>query len=319
MHKIKYLEKKKFLLILLGVLVIFIIPLFFEESRTLLIAIFWRVFFFAKKHIVTLFISFFLINGKFIWFLFLKKIAMLSAIGLGKRYVTEKIFIHNFKKHFLIHITDDIIVVKKYIQNNFTKTPIIKQIIAGITFIASLGVLTKFMGLFLAFKVILARMWSMFLAIFLKVGTATAYFFTDYLYNTWIIPIIEILIFSWFLELLERVPIINRWLKKVYKLFISIFTEIEKVLNIVFHIPMKKFFSFLVEKVQYKVRKLVGAKILSSYSKLKDKIDSTPNLHQKINLKREVFKDKKRDNKNYISSYNRLKIKKSIIKSDKKY
>jgi len=305
----KPLKKNRVLLILLGILIILIIPLFFEESRILIIAIFWRVFFFAKKHIVTLFISFFLINGKFIWFLFLKKIAMLSAIGLGKRYVTEKIFIHNFKKHFLIHITDEIRVVKEYIQKNFNKTPIIKQIIAGITFIASLGILTKFMGLFLALKVILARMWSMFLALFLKVGTATAYFFTDYLYNTWIIPIIEILIFSWFLEFLEKIPVINKWLKKVYKLFISTFIEIERVLHILFHIPMRKFFTFLVDKVQNKVRKLVGAKILSSYSKLQDKRDSNPNLHKKIVLKREVFQAKKRDKKKNISHFNRLKLK----------
>jgi hypothetical protein len=302
-------KRDSVLLILLGVLVILIIPLIFEESRVFIIAIFWRVFFFAKKHIVALFISFFLINGKFIWFLFLKKIAMLGAIGLGKRYVTEKIFIHNFKKHFLIHISDEIRVVKEYIHKNFNKTPILKQIIAGITFITSLGILTKFMGIFLALKVILARMWSMLLAIFLKVGVATAYFFTDYLYNTWIIPIIEILIFSWFLELLERVPVINRLLKKVYKLFISTFREIERILNIFFHIPMRNFFTFLVYKVQYKVRKLVGAKILSSYSKLKDKRESIPNLHTKIILKRAVFKEKKRDKKGYISYYDRLKVK----------
>lgn len=315
----KNLKKNRALLILLGVFVILVIPLLFEDSRVFIIATFWRIFFFAKKHIVTLFISFFLINGKFIWFLFLKKVAILSSIGLGKRYVTEKIFIHNFKKHFLTHISDEIIIVKEYIQKNFSKTPIIKQIIAGVTFITSLGILTKFMGIFLALRVILARMWSMLLAIFLKVGTATVYFFSDYLYNTWIIPIVEILIFSWFLELLEKIPVINRWLKRVYKLFISTFQEIERVLNIVFHIPMRKIFTFLVDRVKYKVRKLVGAKILSSYDKLKDKQDSIPNLHKKIILKREDLKVRRRDNKRYISSFEKLKANRLRLKKSKIY
>lgn len=152
-------------------LVVIIVLFSIEESRTFIIALGLRVFFFAKKNIIMLLAAFFLVKGKFILALFLKKIALLSVTGLGKRYLIEKVITHNLKIHFLDGISNDIKRLLAYIKENFQDFPLVKQIIAGFVFIGSLGFVGKFMGGMLAMKVFIAKFWSFLLALFLKVGT----------------------------------------------------------------------------------------------------------------------------------------------------
>ena len=182
-------------LVLLGVIVLFSI----EESRAFVLSPVHSVFYFLKENLFTLLTAFFLVKGKFVLMLFLKKIALLSATGLGKRYVIEKVITHNFKIHFLDHITADIKHLSVYIKDNFRNFPIAKQIIAVFVFLGSLGFVGKFMGGMLAMKVFIAKFWSFVLVIFLKAGTAIVYFFTDYLWGSWIAPIVEVVIFTWIL------------------------------------------------------------------------------------------------------------------------
>jgi len=303
-------DKNKTFYIFLGIIILIIIPLFIESSRLFILGIFWRVLFFLKKHIVSIFISFFLIKGKFILLLFLKKLTILTSIGLGKRYITEKIFIYNFKKHFLRHLKEEQVIIKRYITNSFKNSPIIKKIFTIIAFITSLGFVTKFMGIFLALKVIIARIWSILLAMFLKIGATTAYFFTDYLYNSILAPLIELIIFTWFLELLEKIPTINRGLQYIYKLFLSSFQAVERVLEKTLHIPFKKFLAILVRKIQLKIRKLENNKIDSTRKEILDKREININLHKRIKLKRDIYLKSLVDD-SYKSKYQQLKLKRA--------
>jgi len=63
-----------------------IIVLFFEESREFVFAVLLRILLFVKKNIFKILVAFFLIKRKFILTLFMKKIALLSATGLGKHF-----------------------------------------------------------------------------------------------------------------------------------------------------------------------------------------------------------------------------------------
>ena len=296
--------------IILGILILLIIPLFIEDSRIFILGLFWRILFFLKKHIISIFLSFFLIKGKFILLLFLKKIAILTTVGLGKRYITEKIFIYNFKRHFLRHLKEEQLIIKKYLSNSFKKSPIMKKIFAIIAFLTSLGFITKFMGVFLAFKVIIGRIWSVLLSLFLRIGASTAYFFTDYLYNSILAPLIELIIFTWFLEFLEKIPTINRGLQYIYKLFLSSFQAIEILLEKTFHIPFKKLLSIIVKRIQRKVRKLEKNKINSTREDILNKRENNINLHRKIKLKREIYLQSLVDD-SYKSKYKELKLKRA--------
>ena len=211
-----------------ALLLILIVVLFsVEESRYFIIALFLRIFFFVKKNIVLIVTAFFLVKGKFILALFLKKIAFLSATGLSKRYLIEKVITHNLKVHFLDHISKDVKKLIIYIKDNFKDFPVVKQSIAGLIFLSSLGFVGKFMGGMLAMKVFVAKFWSLLLAIVMKLSTGVLYFFTDYLWGSWFAPIIEVMLFSWILEWMEHVPFMKKSLHRVYTFFSKIFSSID--------------------------------------------------------------------------------------------
>ena len=263
-----------------------------EESRTFLIALLWRVFFFVKKNILTLLAAFFLVKGKFILTIFLKKIAMLSATGLGKRYLIEKVINKNLKIHFLDHIADDVKRLLAYVKDNFKDFPMVKQVITGIAFLGSLGFVGKFMGGMLAMKVFIAKFWSFILAIVLKFSTGILYFFTDYLWGSWIAPLIEILIFSWLIDWLEKIPFLKKYIVKIYSFFISIFEWIEVYLEKVFHIPVKRFFKFLAKRIKKRIYQFIGYERVSSSKRLTEMRLLTPNRHTKLMDKRKERREK---------------------------
>ena len=269
------------------ILLISIIVLFsIEESRIFIIDVAVSFFLFIKYNILAILAAFFLVKGKFILILFLKKIVLLSVTGLSKRYVIEKVINHNFKIHFLDHISDDIKRLVVYVKENFKDFPLIKQIIAGFAFLGSLGFVGKFMGGMLAMKVFIAKFWSFLLVIFLKVGTTVVYFFTDYLWGSWIAPIVEVVIFTWLLKWMEKVPFLARGLRKVYVFSIKLFQSIEYVLERVFHIPVKSFLKWLVKKIQNKIYRFIGYSRVSAWKKLKQIRILNPNTHTKLMNKR---------------------------------
>jgi len=290
------------------VLVVVTVLLFsMEQSRTFVIALFFRALFFLKKNIVMILSAFFLVKGKFILTLFIKKIALLSATGLGKRYLIEKVINHNLKIHFLDHISDDIKHLMAYVKKNFQNFPIVKQLFAGFTFLASLGFVGKFMGGMLAMKVFIAKIWSFLLAIFLKVGTTVFYFFTDYLWGSWIAPIVEVFIFSWLLEWMEKIPLLKKGLSYIYRLFLSTFNTIEYYLEKIFHIPARSFFKFLTLQSKKMMYKFMGYKRVSAWYRVKEMHKLELNKHALLLKKRENRRTlKKRD---YLSPREKLKVK----------
>lgn len=288
-------------LILVGIIVVFTI----EESRTFVLTPVHSVFYFLKENLFALLTAFFLVKGKFVLMLFLKKVALLSATGLGKRYVIEKVITHNFKIHFLDHITNDIKHLVNYIKKDFKNFPIVKQVIAGFVFLGSLGFVGKFLGGMLAMKVFIAKIWSFLLVLFLKAGTAVVYFFTDYLWGSWIAPIVEVVIFTWILSWMEKVPFLAKGLAKISTFFRKFFKWVEFFLEKVFHIPVKSFLKWLAKKIQRSIYRFIGYQKVSPWKRLKQSRVLAPNSHTKIlNKRKEKLKKKKEIT--YFSSHAQL-------------
>jgi len=296
-------------LIIFTVIVIFSI----EESRIFVLKPVHSFFYFLKENILVLLTAFFLVKGKFVLILFLKKIAFLSAAGLGKRYLIEKVITHNFKIHFLDHISDDIKHLMAYVKKNFKDFPIVKQFIAGFVFLGSLGFIGKFMGGMLAMKVFIAKFWSFVLAIFLKTGTAIVYFFTDYLWGSWIAPIVEIVIFTWILSWMEKVPFLAKGLNKISIFFRTFFKGIEFFLEKVFHIPVKSFLKWMAKKIQRAIYRFIGYQKVSAWKRLKEVRGLLPNKFILLEKKRSEHKEKRKI-KRYTSKYARLQQKRKSKK-----
>jgi ABC-type multidrug transport system fused ATPase/permease subunit len=267
----------------------------------------------VKKNVILLVSTFFLVKGKFIFVLFLKKLALLSLTGLGKRYMVEKVFMENFKLHFLNHLKLDIQRLTQHAKANFKNFPLMKKLLTLVTFIGSLGFVGKFMGGMLAVKVFIAKIWSFLLAIFLKVGGAVVYFFTDYLWSSWLAPIIEVLVFSWFLSWIEKVPYLSKGVKKIYAFFIYTFGWIEYYLDKIFHRPMKRMLSWVVKKIQKYIYKFMGYKPRSLWKKFKQERILKPNAYRKIKIQREKRLEEKKKTK-ALSGYERLKKKRKEYK-----
>jgi len=301
------MNKRIFWSTLSFVFTLIIIVLFFEESREFVFAVLLRILLFVKKNIFKILAAFFLVKGKFILTLFIKKIALLSATGLGKRYMVEKVVMGNFKKHFLDHLTDDFKRLINHAKENFKNFPLMKKIITVFAFLGSLGFVGKFMGGMLALKVFVAKLWSFLLAIFLKTGTAVVYFFTDYLWGSWLAPIVEIVIFTWLLSWMEKVPFLSKGIQKIYTFFVAWFEWFEYYMEKIFHIPVKRFLKWLVKKIQTSIYKFIGYEKVSIWKRLQEDRALNPNSHRMLIEKRKVAKLEKK--KLYLSAYQHLKAK----------
>jgi hypothetical protein len=272
-----------------------------EESRAFVVALFFRIVFFIKKNLFALLAAFFLVKGKFILTLFLKKLALLSATGLGKRYVVEKVVMGNVKTHFLDHLSNDIRRLVQHAKKNFKNFPLTKKLMTIFAFLGSLGFIGKFMGGMLAVKVFVAKVWSFLLAIFLKVGTAVAYFFTDYLWGSWLAPIVEVIIFTWLLSWMEKVPFLAKGLRKIYASFVLWFGWMEYYAEKVFHIPVKSFLKWLVQKIQKGIYNFIGYERVSVWTRVKQNRVLNPNTHTKLIDKRKKRMQEKKE-RTYFSS-----------------
>ena len=281
-----------------------VIVLLFEESREFVFAILLRILLFVKKNLFKILAAFFLVKGKFILTLFMKKIALLSATGLGKRYMVEKVVMGNFKKHFLNHLTDDFKRLINHAKENFKSFPLIKKIITVFAFLGSLGFVGKFMGGMLALKVFVAKIWSFLLAIFLKTGTAVVYFFTDYLWGSWLAPIVEVVIFTWLLSWMEKVPFLSKGIQKFYGFLVAWFEWFEYYMEKIFHIPVKRFLKWLVKKIQTSIYNFIGYEKVSLWKRLQEDRALTPNTHKVLVEKRKERIAKKK--KTYISIREKL-------------
>ncbi len=265
---------------------------------------------FAKLNILAFLTALFLVKGKFILKIFLKKILFLSATGLGKRYLIERVFAHHFKIHFLNPLKGDISHLFSHIKNNFIRFPLIKKLIAAFAFLGSLGYIGKFMGVMLTLKVIVAKIWSFLLALVLKTGSAILYFFTDYLWGSWLAPIIEVLIFSWLFALLEKVPFLTKSIRWIYRTILSFFTWFEKRIGELFHYPIRRSLQWLLKQTRSLIYRFIGYKKTPAYLQLRELRTFEPNKQQQLKQKRDTFQKERR--KQRISRYAIRKKKRSV-------
>jgi hypothetical protein len=269
-----------FVVVLLGV----------KDTRMVIIALWWRLFFFLKKHIILILAGFFLIKGKFILSLFLKKLALISATGLGKRYVIERIVSKNITRHFVDPIRDDIKRLAYYLKEHFREFPLMNRLIALFTFLGSLGIVGKLMGGLLVLKVIIARFWSLLLAIVLKVGTGLAYFFTDIFWGSWVAPIIEVLLFTWLLEWLEKIPFLKRVFAAVYAALLTLFEVFEEMVERFLHLPIRRILHRFAMTVRGAIYRIIGHERVNAYRAMLQMRQMHPNAYQQIRVKRQEYR-----------------------------
>ncbi len=258
----------------------------FEASRIFIIEILKDTFLFVKENIIAILTAFFLIKGKFVIKLFIRKIILLSATGLGKRYMVERVLTHNFKVHFLDHLRDDFRRLAEHVKENFKNFPLVKKVITVFAFLGSLGFVGKFMGGMLALKVFIAKVWSFLLLVFMKLFTVLFYFITKVVWGSWLAPIMEVLLFSWLFSFIEKVPLLKKGLNQIYTLFQYMFGWIEVFIAKLLQRPLKKLLKWLIKNLKIAIYKFIGYERVSLFKRLKEDRGLNPNSHTKLMQKR---------------------------------
>ena len=258
-----------------------------------------------KAYLFSLFAALFLVKGKFVFKIFIQKIVMLSATGLTKRYLIEKVFTYHLKEHFIKHVVGDFKRLFRFIKRNFMRFSLGRKIVAGFALLGSLGYAAKFMGALIAMKVFLAKLWSFLLAVVLKTANWFVYFFTDYVWGSWLGPIVEVVIFSWLVTLLEKVPFLKRFFELIYRYTLGVIKLFDFVTERIFHLPLRKAMRWAVKQTRRLIYRFIGYKRVSAYFQLQDLRRFKPSFYAKLKQTRK-------------SRFARLQEKKADRRSDKK-
>lgn len=238
------------------IVVISLVHILFPSIYEVFAGLVLRAYIFVKAKSWLAISGFFLVKGKFVLLAFLKKLALLLPIGLAKRFFIEKIFLKNFKEHYLDKLPIKSILL--YLKNRFITTGPIKKIVSIIILIASSYYVIKFFGFFLFFKILIAKVWSFLLFLIIKLTSFLTYFFGTYIWSSWLTPLIEIYLISWILKILEKNANIKKFLEKIY-IKVNILSEIINYYTyLLFHKPLQKIFYILTKKsnlILYKIMK----------------------------------------------------------------
>jgi len=269
--------------------------LFIDPVREQIFTIILDIYLFLKKNIMAILTAFFLIKGKFVIKVFLRKILLLSATGLGKRYMIERVLNHQIKVHFLDHLQDDFKRLVIHVKYNFKNFPLVKKIMTAFAFLGSLGFVGKFMGGMLAVKVFIAKLWSFLLAIFLKVFSALFYFLTNVVWGSWVAPIVEVVFFSWILNWLEKIPFFDAAMKKLYRLFQYLFGWLESLIAKLMKAPLRRFLKWMVKTMKIAIYKFIGYERVSLYQRLKERRELNLNAWESVRERRRTRAIPRRD------------------------
>jgi len=194
---------------------------------------------------------------KFIFMSFSSKLLLL-VLSLGKRYLIDNVIMVTVNNNFLHHIKRPISKLSQHylelIKDFSPKKKIaIWAAAIGIPMVILAPVL-YFVGLltFILEKLFSANMWKAMLIWIMKILTVFLTFFSN-IWDSWFAPIIEIVLFTWILGLLEKIPFLGKLIRPIYVYFNKIILRIQQFLNKHFHKNIKKGFGSALSKINYHV------------------------------------------------------------------
>ena len=183
---------------------------------------------------------------------------LLLVLSLGKRYLIDNVIMVTVNNNFLHHIKRPISKLSQHylelIKDFSPKKKIaIWAAAIGIPMVILAPVL-YFVGLltFILEKLFSANMWKAMLIWIMKILTVFLTFFSN-IWDSWFAPIIEIVLFTWILGLLEKIPFLGKLIRPIYVYFNKIILRIQQFLNKHFHKNIKKGFGSALSKINYHV------------------------------------------------------------------
>jgi hypothetical protein len=205
--------------------------------------------------------------GKSVAFLLnltLKKASFIFVTGIAKRFFIDNILVKLIHENFIVFLKEPLLHLFKSLKNILLSFSLKKKIYAGLILFLPVSIATYVFYLFgllsiIIEKILSAQIWKSLLVVFLKFFSSILFFFTDYIWNSWIEPLVEILIFTWVLKYIEKIPFIAPFFRKLYAFF--------RWSSISFRKKFRTFFSNPVKKRLKKSADSISSKIYSKFEK----------------------------------------------------
>ncbi len=185
---------------------------------------------YLKTKIPLMIIAFLLSMKKFVLGLTTLKLLFIGV----KRYIIDNIIATNLKAHYFSHVIEP---AKQWWQQFDLKQKVLLFI--PVSIVTVLGSYATGLSNVLNFIGIKTLIIGFFKSLWL-LGSKVIYFFTVYLWSTWLAPVLEIFVFSWILKLLEKIPFIKKYLTWIYEKISAVLIKLGLFLERMIHKPIQK-------------------------------------------------------------------------------
>jgi len=269
--KLKKRHLKYFLYITIPLTIIYFIIETFNFGNTIIeviISILVRIFFFFQITTLILLFKGLIISSKvyilnFLATLTIKKSLFLLTTGLIKRYIIDNIIVKHLNDNLLKHLIEPVKKLVFHIKDSYLELNLKNKVKSTLLLLLPAVVVGYLMYVFgfvgmLINKIFSAQIWKNLLIFIIKIGTSLIVFFETHILNSWIMPIIEILMFTWLLEWLEKIPYFGGRIKKLYIYFRFLFVNLKWFIHRYVNRPIKRVLKNFINKVERKIDKIVG-------------------------------------------------------------
>jgi len=226
---------------------------------------------------------------------------ILLCLSLGKRYLIDNVIMVGLNNNFLVHLKTPISNLLGHYKELFKEYSLKKKIAI---WAAAIGIplviispILYFVGLltFILEKMFSANMWKAMLIWLLKILTVFLTFFSN-IWDSWFAPILEIVLFTWILGLLEKIPFIGKLLKPIYKKINLTILKMKRFLRRHFHRKVQKGFSHAVNHINYHVDitilKSQNEQLIKRHKRIKQKAMKRY-FHKTLKTQREYIYNKR--------------------------
>lgn len=187
----------------------------------------------------------------------IKKAALLTSIGLGKRFFVDVVVMGHIRKYYLEKIKDPVAELIAHFRAIWTRLSPFKKLISVLP--ASIaGYVVHALGFSgtLLKNTLTAKFWSHFLLLVMKFWAAIGLFVTEVFVQSWLTPFIEVFFISILLKQLKQIPVVYEFMERVWNGFAVLVRKIAELLQKMVQGNLERGMDYGVEKTTEVIHKI---------------------------------------------------------------
>lgn len=162
----------------------------------------------------------------------LKKAALLTSIGLGKRFVVDVVVMGQIKRHYLEKIQEPVAELITHLKASWKRWSPLKKVLSILPASVA-GYLVHALGFSgtLLKNTLTAKFWSHLLLLIMKLWAAIGLFVTEVFIHSWLTPFIEVFFISIILKQLKRIPFVYELMERFWNGFAGLIRRLADLMR----------------------------------------------------------------------------------------